>query len=388
MPDHLNQINCPHCAKTIDISLFAKGELAQKLEIEIEKKLNDQIDQKVTEQSQRIIEASRVDLKKNIELEYKSRVDLLNEEVRENLTLISDLELSKAKLEIEKLKNKNELNKIQEDRSLAVSIAVTEALRTEKANNDNVVSEKDLTIISLKNSIAELERQSRQGSQQMQGEAGEILIEKILEREFPGDNVEEIRKGQAGADSVLKVRSPSGLISGSIYFEAKRTREFSRPWIEKLKRDVARQNASIGVLVTETMPADKKRPHLIDGIWICHFSDFVTVSKILRQGLISIAKIRNAELVRTDRAQIMFDYLISKRFADTMSAMLSPIFKMSEQLQKERTAITRQWAIREKMIDEVISNANIFHGHLVSASDNGMPPIEGLATIAELDQLN
>ena len=388
MPDHLNQINCPHCAEVIDISLFAKGELAQKLEIEIEKKLNDQIDQKVTEQSQRIIEASRVDLKKNIELEYKSRVDLLNEEVRENLTLISDLELSKAKLEIEKLKNKNELNKIKEDRSLAVSIAVTEALRTEKANNDNVVSEKDLTIISLKNSIAELERQSRQGSQQMQGEAGEILIEKILEREFPGDNVEEIRRGQAGADSVLKVRSPSGLISGSIYFEAKRTREFSRPWIEKLKRDVARQNASIGVLVTETMPADKKRPHLIDGIWICHFSDFVTVSKILRQGLISIAKIRNAELVRTDRAQIMFDYLISKRFADTMSAMLSPIFKMSEQLQKERTAITRQWAIREKMIDEVISNANIFHGHLVSVSDNGMPSIEGLASIIELDQLN
>ena len=112
MPDHLNQINCPHCAEAIDISLFAKGELAQKLEIEIEKKLNDGIDQKVSEQSQKIIEASRVDLKKNIELEYKSRVDLLNEEVRENLTLISNLELSKAKLEIEKLKNKNELNKI------------------------------------------------------------------------------------------------------------------------------------------------------------------------------------------------------------------------------------------------------------------------------------
>ena len=40
------------------------------------------------------------------------------------------------------------------------------------------------------------------------------------------------------------------------------------------------------------------------------------------------------------------------------------------------------------MIDEVISNANIFHGHLVSVSDNGMPAIEGLASINELDQLN
>ena len=61
---------------------------------------------------------------------------------------------------------------------------------------------------------------------------------------------------------------------------------------------------------------------------------------------------------------------------------------ISEQLQKERTAITKQWAIRENMIDEVISNANIFHGHLVSVSDNGMPSIEGLASINELDQLN
>ena len=98
-------------------------------------------------------------------------------------------------------------------------------------------------------------------------------------------------------------------------------------------------------------------------------SDFVTVTRILRQGLVNIAKIRNAELVRTDRAQV-FDYLISKRFADTMTAMFSPIFKCQNNC-KERTAITRQWAIREKMIDEVISNANIFHASL-PVSDNGM----------------
>ncbi len=388
MPAQLNEIECPHCKEVIDISLFAKGELAQKLESEIEKKLTIQIEQKLRETNKENLETSKAMLREQLKKEFQTTVDQLNSEVKGNLKMISELELSKAKLEIEKLKKENQLKKIEEDKNLAVSIAVTEALKTEKANNDNVISEKDLTIQSLQNSIAELERQSRQGSQQMQGEAGEILIEKILEREFPSDNVEEIKRGQAGADSVLRVRGPSGAVSGSIYFEAKRTTSFSKPWIEKLKKDVAKQNASVGVLVTETMPVDKKRPHLVDGVWVCHFSDFVTVTRILRQGLVNIAKIRNAELVRTDRAQVMFDYLISKRFADTMTAMLSPIFKMSEQLQKERTAITRQWAIREKMIDEVISNANIFHGHLVSVSDNGMPAIEGLSSINELDQLN
>ena len=166
-------------------------------------------------------------LREQLKNEFQTTVDQLNSEVKGNLKMISELELSKAKLEIEKLKKENQLKKIEEDKNLAVSIAVTEALKTEKANNDNVISEKDLTIQSLQNSIAELERQSRQGSQQMQGEAGEILIEKILEREFPSDNVEEIKKrGQAGADSVLKVRGPSGAVSGSIYFEAKRTSSF------------------------------------------------------------------------------------------------------------------------------------------------------------------
>ena len=39
MPTQSNEIECPHCKKAIDISLFAKGELAQKLESEIEKNL-------------------------------------------------------------------------------------------------------------------------------------------------------------------------------------------------------------------------------------------------------------------------------------------------------------------------------------------------------------
>ena len=34
-----NEIECPHCKEVLDISLFAKGELAQKLETEIERKL-------------------------------------------------------------------------------------------------------------------------------------------------------------------------------------------------------------------------------------------------------------------------------------------------------------------------------------------------------------
>ena len=89
--------------------------------------------------------------------------------------------------------------------------------------------------------------------------------------------------------------------------------------------------------------------------------------------------------MRTDTAQIMFDYLISQKFSDTMNAMLSPIFKMNDQLETEKRAIQKQWAMREKMIEDIITNANNFHGHLVAASDGRMP---SLKTITSIEQLN
>ena len=163
MPEQSNKIECPHCSEVIDISLFAKGELAQKLETEIEIKLTNQIEQRLNNTNKEALETSKAELRDKLKLEFQNTVEQLNNEVKGNLKMISDLELSKAKLEIEKLKKENQLKKIEEDKKLAVSMAVNEALSTEKANNDNVISEKDLTIQDLQNSIAELQRQSRQG---------------------------------------------------------------------------------------------------------------------------------------------------------------------------------------------------------------------------------
>ena len=46
----------------------------------------------------------------------------------------------------------------------------------------------------LKRDIAALGRRSSQGSVQAQGEAGEILIEDLLRKNFPADQVKEIKK--------------------------------------------------------------------------------------------------------------------------------------------------------------------------------------------------
>ena len=100
MPKQSNEIECPHCNEVIDISLFAKGELAQKLETEIEMKLTNQIEQRLNNKNKEALETSKAELRDKLKLEFQNTVEQLNNEVKGNLKMISDLELSKAKLEI------------------------------------------------------------------------------------------------------------------------------------------------------------------------------------------------------------------------------------------------------------------------------------------------
>ena len=47
----------------------------------------------------------------------------------------------------------------------------------------------------------------------------------------------------------------------------------------------------------------------------------------------------------------MFDFLTSQEFANIIEQMISPIFRMNEQLQKEKRSITRLWKERETLIE-------------------------------------
>lgn len=62
----------------------------------------------------------------------------------------------------------------------------------------------------------DLRRKLDQGSQQLQGEVLELELEHTLGNTFFHDLVEEVKKGQRGADIVQTVRTPSGQACGKI----------------------------------------------------------------------------------------------------------------------------------------------------------------------------
>ena len=70
-----------------------------------------------------------------------------------------------------------------------------------------------------------------------------------------------------------------------------------------------------------------------------------------------------------------------------MSQMLSPIFKMQEQLLKEKNAFNKQWEIRERLIDDTIGGAHLLHGQLQGIAGTGLPEICGLNDMTDIGVL-
>lgn len=96
--------------------------------------------------------------------------------------------------------------------------------------------------------IEELKRKAEQGSEQLQGEVQELVLENLLHSKFPDDLIEPVPKGEHGGDVLRKVVNQLGQQCGTIIWESKRTKAWSDTWLPKLREDQrAATNASDGL---------------------------------------------------------------------------------------------------------------------------------------------
>src|ERR1019366_6205170 len=117
--------------------------------------------------------------------------------------------------------------------------------------------------------IIELTRKVQQGSQQVQGEAQEVVLRDLLASAFPTDSIEDVPKGVHGADLVQTVHGRDGRDCGSIVWESKRTRGWSDGWLPKVRDDQREAAAACAVIVTQALPSDIRYFGLKEGVWVC-----------------------------------------------------------------------------------------------------------------------
>jgi hypothetical protein len=240
----------------------------------------------------------------------------------------------------------------------------------------------------MRRQIEDLKRRAEQGSQQLQGEAGEGELEAVLRTTFPADTIVPVTQGARGADIHQIVADPRGNPAGAILWECKNAKNWSGGWIDKLKEDQRALHADVAVLVSSSLPNRCTRFALLDGVVVTDFPCAAPVAAILRSHLQLIAQTRRAAINKGEKLELLHQYLSGSEFRHRVDAIVEAFERMREDLDQERRAAERQWARRAKQIEAVTINVCGMYGDLqgLVPSLRSIPRLELPAGEPDLDE--
>jgi len=369
----------------------ALADRAQSLE-KAKQTLEQQVAQKIEMERGHIVaeEARKAKLALGSELDQKIKeVKSLQDILKQNDAKLAEAQKAQADL----IRKQRELDDARRELDLTIEKRVQADLSTEreKAKKEAEeelklkVMEKDQTITAMQKQIEDLKRRAEQGSQQLQGEVQELELETLLAAKFPRDSIQPVPKGEFGGDVLHRVFGPTNQICGTILWESKRTKNWSDGWLPKLREDQRAAKADIAVIISQALPKDIETFGFIDGVWVADPKVALPVAMSLRHTLIEVACTRQASEGQQTKMEMVYGYLTGPRFRQRVQAIVEAFSSMRDDLDRERKAITRQWAKREEQIDRVMNATVGMYGDLQGIAGKTLQEIEGLEFQGMLD---
>ncbi|WQR96236.1 DUF2130 domain-containing protein [Helicobacter pylori] len=363
-------------------NLEQKEEALKEREKEQKAKFDEAVKQASTlalqDEKAKIIEEAR----KNAFLEQQKGLELLQKELDEKSKQVQELHQKEA--EIERLKRENNEAesrlKAENEKKLNEKLE-TERERIEKAlheKNELKFKQQEEQLEMLRNELKNAQRKAELSSQQLQGEVQELAIEEFLRQKFPLDSIEEIKKGQRGGDCIQVVHTREFQNCGKIYYESKRTKEFQKAWVEKLKSDMREIGADVGVIVSEALPKEMERMGLFEGVWVCSFEEFKGLSAVLREGVIQVSLAKKSQENKGDKVNLLYHYLTSSEFSMQVNAIIEGFEQLRADLESEKRAMNRIWKSREKQIDKVFEGTINMYGSIKGIAGNAIGQVKAL----------
>lgn len=279
-------VTCPNCSSAIPLSESLAAPLIKAKQDEFKRQLQERDEQ--ARQDRETIRAEREALEekdRNIEAAIALRLEKQKKQlVAEQLAVAkrsfaeelakSETSVAELKTEIERkndqladaqkeqaefVRQRRDLEDAKRQLDLTVQKGISDGVeraRKQVANEVRTemglsIKEKDIQIESMQKQIEILRQKAEQGSQQLQGDAQEVELYSRLKEEFPNDQIERVGKGKFGGDCLQVVFNSLGKDCGTILWESKRTREWSKGWLNKLKGDQREAKAEVSIIVSQ-----------------------------------------------------------------------------------------------------------------------------------------
>lgn len=401
-----HSIKCPKCQTSIEITEV----MSTQIELEIRAKLDADLASKRAEleetaaqlEKERLsvtvaYEAIDEQIRAGIETRQDALVAVARTKAREDLCVeIEDRNRCVAELQ-EKLKESQakELELRWRERELhaqkeQLQLEVARQLDAERENLRNEAKrqfedqhllrdlEKEKQIGDLRKQIDDLKRRAEQGSQKLQGEVQELVLQDVLSTSFPADSIEAVANGIFGGDVLQSVLDGTGLNCGRILWESKRTKNWGHGWLSKARDDQRAARAACVVIVSEALPDGVRAFALVNGVWVCSWSCVVGLAAALRIGLIDVCKSKLAIQGQHEKMELVYNYLSGQEFRNRVAGIVEAFVTMHQDLESEKRTAQRIWSKREKQLERALTNTACMYGNLQGIIGSVLPVIDGL----------
>lgn len=372
------EIICPKCS----FEFALDQALNRELEVALRKTISAELERKQADELKRIQEEAVAQSSRAL-AELKVTVETQAKQLREARE--HELSLLRAKTELQELAENAELEArrtLEQERAQIRKAAEQQFLEEHQLKD----ADKNKQLEDLRRQIEDLKRKAEQGSSQLQGSVQEEELEKVLRQRFPSDEIEAVKSGVRGADLLQKVISDSGQVCGLILWESKRTHHWSDKWIEKLLEDKERAKADLAVIVTDALPEEVVSIGAVRGVLLTTFTLSACLAAALRVNMALLGQTRIALSGQDDQKSRIFQYFLSPEFVDRLNSIALQFHQMQADLIREKTAITKYWAQREKQITTIASTTAKFAGELKALYGAQLPSIPQFELPEEAEQ--
>lgn len=398
-----DDIKCPSCGAVIPITETLNQQLKEKARAELQqewlqkqnalvaretaletkeaeiRKAETSIDKQVAE----LLAIEKAKLSQDALKKARGEVSLEVEELRAGESEAKRLLQEAQKNEIQLRKEKRVVEAAKEAVELDVARQIDaerksireKALKDADADHRVKDAEKDHKLQEALRVSEDLRRKLEQGSQQAQGEVLEVGLESMLRDRCPLDDIHPVPKGIRGADVLQQVRTGSGFACGLILWEAKRTKDWGKGWISKLKGDQQEAKADIAVLVTDVLPKDIDCFGQRDEVWITLPRYVPELVAAFRQILAEVAQAKRSVAGKNEMVETLYDYMTGPEFRNRVSAIVGAFKAMKEDLEEEKRVTNKRWAKREKQLENVTKNTSGMYGDLEGLIGTSLKPI-------------
>lgn len=320
-------VTCVHCGRDFKLSDALAHELAEETE-RIKKTVEEEARKKVRDEFEERDKAQKLELE---------------EEKKKNRELIETFEKRK----------KEDEEKIREQTSKEAS----EKYRLEKLEYEKKIND-------MQKALEEAQRKGKQGSQQLQGDVLEQDLEERLRQAFPYDEFKPVPTGIRGGDIIQEVKNKYGNIAGTILWEAKRQKAWSKIWLAKLKDNMREINASDCILVSDNLPSNTKMYDRVENVWITSNESAIKLASVIRFGILNVAIIRSSASHTDEQLKDLYRIITSDSFRQMFEARDEIINALRLELEADKRSAEKRWRRQGAYIEKLDRNNSQLYGEL------------------------